>query len=334
MFFLFFVDRELSSLRDALKLSRRAAYSEGTSSNLRTQWRAYLLFCSYFKFRSVPTNSNIICLYAQFLSFSITPQSIRNYLNGVRLLHLYLGEEFPFLKDFIVKVTLKGISRLVSHTPKQALAITISSLLNMHEVLNMDCLHELVVFTAALFAFFLLARLSNILPVSASKFDVGKDLCRRNIFFIDGHLVVVFNWTKTIQHGERQLVIPLVSIPSSPLCPVKAYTRMVSLIPASSISPAFVFPVQGNLKVLTKSSFIETFRKLLVRAEIPLANSYTGHSFRRGGATWAFGIGVPGELIQIVGDWKSDCYKRYFEFSLDVMLQVSSRMRDSIIRCV
>ena len=68
-----------------------------------------------------------------------------------------------------------------------------------------------------------------------------------------------------------------------------------------------------------------------MRVDVPSAGCYTGHSFRRGGATYAFRSGVPGELIQVMGDWKSDAYKRYFDFSFDTMLSVSSRMRDSIV---
>ena len=52
---------------------------------------------------------------------------------------------------------------------------------------------------------------------------------------------------------------------------------------------------------------------------------FTGHSFRRGGATWAFQAGIPGELIQICGDWASDAYKRYLEFSMDDKLNLAAQ---------
>ena len=43
--------------------------------------------------------------------------------------------------------------------------------------------------------------------------------------------------------------------------------------------------------------------------------NYSTHSFRSGGATWAFNSGVPGEIIKIVGNWKSDCYLKYLLIS-------------------
>ena len=47
------------------------------------------------------------------LSRSLTPQSIRNYLSGVKLMHLIAGFDFPFLQSYEVRLTLKGIQRTI-----------------------------------------------------------------------------------------------------------------------------------------------------------------------------------------------------------------------------
>ena len=53
---------------------------------------------------------------------------------------------------------------------------------------------------------------------------------------------MIFVGKKTMQCGERTLYIPLVEIPNSSLCPVKAYyINMITFIPAENESPAFVF---------------------------------------------------------------------------------------------
>ena len=46
------------------------------------------------------------------------------------------------------------------------------------------------------------------------------------------------------------------------------------------------------------------------------SKEFSGHSFRRGGATYLFKMGIPGELIQVMGDWHSDAYKAYLEIDL------------------
>jgi len=40
---------------------------------------------------------------------------------------------------------------------------------------------------------------------------------------------------------------------------------------------------------------------------------YSGHSFRRGGATFAHRLGVDPLLIKRMGDWRSDAYRRYID---------------------
>ena len=89
---------ELRRLRRDLKHFRRSAYSCGTHSNLRTQFKAFFLFCFYFKLTPVPAELTTVCLYVQFLSRTLTPPSIRNYLSGVKLLHLFSGVDYPFTK--------------------------------------------------------------------------------------------------------------------------------------------------------------------------------------------------------------------------------------------
>ena len=190
-----------------------------------------------------------------------------------------------------------GLAKLSTHSPTQALPITVPILRSVFLVLRSDQPLEWVMYCAALFAFFLVARLSNILPSSVGRFDPSRDLCRRNVQFIDPYPAVIFSWSKTIQCRERRLVIPLVPISRSPLCPVSAFHHMSQLFPASVTSPAFCYFRGSKLVPLTKSVFVRKFRELLTRANVTAAQLYTGHSFRRGGASYAFRSGVPGELI-------------------------------------
>jgi hypothetical protein len=60
-------------------------------------------------------------------------------------------------------------------------------------------------------------------------------------------------------------------------------------------------------------------------------DEYSSHSFRRGGASWAFSAEVPSELIQLYGDWSSDAYKKYLRFKLDVKIAVAEQMRNHIL---
>lgn len=104
-----------------------------------------------------------VCLYVQFLSRTLTPASIRNYLNGVKLLHLFTGADYPFMKDFILSLTLRGIARNALHTPRRAPPVTPSILLSIPMFLIVKVIRvRRLFFCAFLFTFYLMARLANI----------------------------------------------------------------------------------------------------------------------------------------------------------------------------
>ena len=104
------------------------AYAEGTHKNYRTQWRAYLYFCFYFGFTPLPASLEAVCLYCQFLTHSMTTQLVRNYLSGVKYLHVSMGFDFPFCEAPELKSTLRGLECLVKHAPSRAPPVTRSLL--------------------------------------------------------------------------------------------------------------------------------------------------------------------------------------------------------------
>lgn len=286
------IDRKLRDLRRDLKVTRKAAFAAGTHKNHLTQWRTSLLFCLYFSFDFLPATVDTVCLLSQFLSRSLTPASVGNYLSGVKFLHVTLGHDFPSLRTFAIRITLRGIDRMALHCPSCVPPVTPSILFSLIQLSrSVDSSPEYITFSCA---FFLMARISNIVPFSTRSFDCRKHLCRGDIVSAPHGLTVTFKWSKTNQTGKRHLLLPLVALPNSPLCPVKMFHRMCALTPASPMSPAFVLSSpDGSLSPVIKRQFVQVFRERLFSAAIPHAHTYRGHSFRRGGANWAFQCGVP-----------------------------------------
>ena len=133
-----------------------------------------------------------------------------------------------------------------------------------------------------------MTRLANIVPLSRKCFDPSRNLARSDVATNQHGQIVTFKCTKTIQFGERQLHIPLLRLPGSPICPVSAYQCMVCLVPDSSWTALFVLPSHSGLTILTQDRFIAGFRRAISAAGLPYASAYRGHSFRRGVAFWAF----------------------------------------------
>lgn len=128
-------------------------YAPGTHKNHRSQWKSYLAFCLYFDFKPVPATAHVIALYCQFLSQSLPLQSIRDYLSGVKLLHLIVGFDFPFLQSYKVCLTLKSIQHTVKHTPNRAPPITPDILSQLVSVTDLGDGKEVTFMCAFLFTF-------------------------------------------------------------------------------------------------------------------------------------------------------------------------------------
>ena len=61
---------------------------------------------------------------------------MQNYLNGVKLYHILNDAEFPSLQDFQIKLTLRGLGKVLFHTPRQAAPFTPDILIEILRVVD------------------------------------------------------------------------------------------------------------------------------------------------------------------------------------------------------
>ena len=311
--------------------AQRLAFAEGTLNNLRSQCKAFILFCLAYDIPPFPASLDTILCYATFLSRSLTPASTRNYIGGVKLIHVLARWEFPHTQHIEFRLLSKGLAKQNPHIQVHKLPITPSILMDMFRVMNMSSSLHITLWCSFVLVFSLFFRKDSLVPKSAAAFRSDKHLCRRDII-LDSHQVLVYvKSSKTLQCRDRYLLIPLVEVPGSPLCPVSAVRTMFTTIPANPVGPAFVVPGPQGLQTLTHYTFTKHLRSLLHQAGHN-PSRYSGHSFRRGGASFALASGVPGELIKTHGDWRSQAYLRYLDSSVQQRELVSRMMARACIR--
>ena len=80
----------------------------------------------------------------------------------------------------------------------------------------------------------------------------------------------------------------------------------------------------------TYNMFISKLRDHLTTMGID-PQSYAGHSFRRGGASFAYQSGVPVKLIKALGDWRSDTILIYLTMPLTIRLRSANMLCKSIL---
>jgi integrase len=90
-----------------------------------------------------------------------------------------------------------------------------------------------------------------------------------------------------------------------------AYDGAHQILKRDPVEPLFTRdPAVPGSPRLSKGLFIATFRNLLRRAGLP-AESFSGHSFRAGGATDLFHGYCRPHMLQQQGRWRSDTFWIY-----------------------
>jgi len=233
--------------------------------------------------------------------------------------------EFPDLTLPLFKLHFKGLARQLSHTVKRAAPLTPVILNKIHQLLDLSDPLQVSMWAIMVSGFYLFARIGNLLPKSASNWDFSKQLSRCDVFVASDAIIFSLKWTKTIQTCERVLQVPLFSDPKNPLCPKQALLNMIKLSPGSPSDHLFSYSSPTGQKVITQYMFTKFLREKLKQCGIQFQD-FSGHSMRRGGASCAFSSGVSSELIKSHGDWRSNSYLVYLEFSLQDRLETTKKM--------
>ena len=281
---------------------RTQALATSTRGTYNTHLKSYLSFCNLLACSPLPVTQETVCRYVAHLSARLSYSSVRQYLSVLRYISLEANLPNPLLNNWHLSTLLKGLKREMGASVCKKAPVTPELLLGMRSRLIMSSSLDRAVWAAALLMFFCLLRKSNALPASLNSFCPGKHLARQDFSLapqgLPYGLVVNLRWSKTIQYRERALLCPLPKLPGHPLCPVTALAAAFALDPLPlREDPAFWFSHNGVWKPLTYPTFLTRFRTLLSALGRDPA-SFAVHSFRRGGASWAFAQGLPRRIHQ------------------------------------
>ena len=251
---------------------------------------------------SVPATSSTICLYAAFLARSLKFSSIKQYLSIIGLLYKEFGLPNLLLDNWHLSSLLTGIKQVMGNAPLQKLPITLDILRSIFGQLNLNCSVDASFWAICLVAFFGMFRKSHLLTMSSGSFDPVRQFTKADFRFFPWEVLVRVRWSKTIQFREKEVLVPLSRVRGSPFCPVSAISRAFAFTPmATDSSQAFLWLHPSlKLRCFTYSLFMSKVRSCLRGCGLH-GMDFGSHSFRRGGASFAFQSGLPVELIKFSG---------------------------------
>ena len=269
--------------------------------------RTFFFFCFYLDLVALPAAPSTLCYFAELMSLTVSYGHIKNLLSSIKYLHAAYNLPYP-ANDFGLDATLQGLKRRLAKTPFQVLPITPDILRLMHSCLDMRKKADLALWCSFLVAFFCLFRKKNVCPESSEPSN-DKTLRRKHIE-IDQEEKIVYiycNFSKTNQFGAKDLVIPIPRNEDPRLDLVRHLSMLFEEVNSDPEDPAFSF---APGRFVDYKLFTNRLKSLLTNAGLN-PELYSGHSFRRGGASFLHKVG--GSILQIMstGDWSSSCFTRY-----------------------
>ncbi|KAI7962755.1 hypothetical protein MJO28_000849 [Puccinia striiformis f. sp. tritici] len=258
------------------------------------------------------------CLWAgrtnkQVEEHNITSKTISRYLFAIKAWHIYHNKTYPERAQTKVNLMLRSSAYVDTSLPAKTAkaAILIPHLILLAK--NLDARNNLhrAVFHLSLVAFWGMARLIeltyetpsgqpnplNSLLCSDLRFSQSKEGRTTAVLSIRG--------AKTASPGETQII--KVKAIGGPLCPILAIQRRMTDA-GKKTHALFGYWEKGQRFNLTRSTATNLVKLTLTKCG---QKGISGHSFRVGGASLCYAIGVPPKEICRLGCWTSECYKLY-----------------------
>ena len=290
-------------------------FAKRSQQNVLSHLRQLSLFCVTFHVPFLPVSRDTLLGFIELMSRTCGFDHIQHVMSSIKFIHQYTGHFFPG-DSFEFKVLLRSLKRKLAKPAKQALPITPEMLILMYQFVNINNPAELAHWTSFIFALRLLYRKSSIAPESLPKFDPKVGLSREKAVLTNNVVLVYQNHSKTNQFMSTTRVTPLMSSSIRALDPVFHYSKLVAENVVERTHPAFSYLEAGLVRCVTHRSFTEFLKKLLFKIGLD-PSKWTGHSFRRGGASLLYRLGMDPLTIQACGDWSSDTFLRYLEVNFD-----------------
>ena len=285
-------------------------YADSTKACYRTHLKSYSAFCRVIGVPMIPAQPQYVSLYCVLLARSLQYNSIKQYLNIISLLHKSLDLPSP-LTSFMVVCTLRGIKNTIGQTPSFKLPVTPFMLYAMLDRLDLSEVKYACLWVCCLCMFFALLRKSNI--VGCHK------ILRSDVSFHYDAVQIVVKSTKTRNKNiDPPRTISLPRLKGHRLCPVAAMVHYFTLskqLPPSA--PLCSVPTKaGGYNQISYKSIVDVVKSVAPAGKV---SQYSSHSFRRGGASFMHCVGMSMDQIRYMGDWRSDCFRRYIVVDSAIM---------------
>jgi hypothetical protein len=294
-----------------------------TGKTYRSGWSALNKFANKIGIDiQIPLSQKILCLFIAYEVDKVQLSTLRVYLSGIKHYHSQLGFNLDFNKMILMNQLMKSYRRLrAGETPNKKLPITTGLLSRIVKLINIKDPDDILLIMIASLGIYGLLRSSEFLN------DKKPLFWNALIKFNKDSIVIRFNNNKVEMFQQGFNVAYFRN--NSPSCPIKNLILYLASLnkPPTSTQPLFQ---KKDGSIATKSWVVKKLQQFIIKLNLP-SHLYTGHSFRRGGATSLAECGVPDNVIKSMGRWNSWAYQLYITPTTQQLKQASIEMGQSTV---
>lgn len=256
---------------------------------------------------------------------SLYKKTLKRRLQALASWHKDLGLDTYGVVSPRVERVIAGANRLHGLTVRrQPLPITLPILRKIVNVIRSNTLlfggeiSALALVAALTLGFACFMRMGELTYSSFNeRFDLGRASVAADEKGWPTHITIPSSKTDPFRMGVTT------TIPRGPVdvCPARALRRYMTATFSRQGGPLFHL----NGRPFTRSAVIRYMSMALMEAGYP-AKEFSGHSLRRGAATWASLVGMTSTQIKTLGRWNSDCYKLYIDAGPEAHLTAGLRL--------
>ena len=288
-----------------------------TRRNYNSSLATYEWFCNDIRHHAFPLSQQTLILFATNLASYSSYQNVKLHMAAIKHFAIIRGFPTPFKEYHRLYLLLRGIKRSLGSSgslPKR-LPITppLLRIINRN-LFNSSRLYQdkIMLWAAITTAFFGFLRISEYTSPRKTSFDPSITLMKQDLAITSEGAWLWIKASKT--DPFREGVTVRIAANNTILCPINALRLYLPLHPTPT-GPLFVFQNGG---FLTRAD-INTLLKDMTNG----AANVSSHSLRIGAASTAAAMGCPKYLIQGMGRWSSDCFRRYIRISNDTIKRAS-----------
>lgn len=259
----------------------------------------------------MPASDHLLASFVAQWHGVVSRSTVDTWVAGLTFWHSLNGA--PWLGGKMLRAVCKAVLKGAPPGRDKRPPVTLEHLYALRERLDLSNSFDAAVYAVACCAFWGCRRLGELVVPSAGEFNPERHVSKSaDLRFHSppasrGYATLPVPFTKTTSTRGALFTFTDVDDPTSPVPALRRHRAVNGSVPDHA--PFFAFETADGWAPMTRDWFLSRCNEIWGGAGLGLLS---GHCFRIGGATELLLRGVPPDIVQVLGGWKSQAFLEYW----------------------